>query len=212
VGRECGPGVRPKRSRIIELYTDPPPGSTVVCVDELGPVTPRSFPPAPAWSPDGHRIKAPLEYSRGPDKAWVFGALRVEDGKSLTFTSRSRNSKSYLRLLQKIEHAIPQGLIYLIADNLKTHKSALVREWLQKHPRIEHAFIPKGAAWLNLIEAWWRMFRRQALAGVDFADSYEIAQAARVATRQLNRKAKPWVWGRPPRSPRHRRRTLVYRI
>jgi len=110
VGRECGPGVRPKRSRIIELYTDPPPGSTVVCVDELGPVTPRSFPPAPGWSPDGHRIKAPLEYSRGPDKAWVFGALRVKDGKSLTFTSRSRNSKGYIKLLEKIERAIPRGL------------------------------------------------------------------------------------------------------
>jgi len=123
----------------------------VVCVDELGPVTPRTFPPAPGWSPDGRRIKAPLEYSRGPDKAWIFGALRVEDGKSLTFTSRSRNSKSYLRLLQKIERAIPKGLIYLIADNLKTHKSAMVREWLEKHPRIEHAFIPKGAAWLNLM-------------------------------------------------------------
>jgi hypothetical protein len=33
-------------------------------------------------------------------------------------------------LLQKIERAIPKGLIYLIADNLKTHKSAMVREWL----------------------------------------------------------------------------------
>jgi hypothetical protein len=51
--------------------------------------------------------------------------------------------------------------------------------------------IPKVAAWLNLIEGWWRMFRRQVLAGVDFAESYEIGQAARVATRQLNRKAKP---------------------
>jgi hypothetical protein len=29
------------------------------------------------------------------------------------------------------------------------------------------------------------MFRRQVLAGVDFADSYEIGQAGRVATRQL---------------------------
>jgi transposase len=212
VGRECGPGVRPKRSRIIELYTDPPPGSTVVCVDELGPVTPRSFPPAPGWSPDGHRIKAPLEYSRGPDKAWVFGALRVKDGKSLTFTSRSRNSKGYIKLLEKIERAIPRGLIYLIADNLSTHKSALVREWLTEHPRIEHAFIPKGAAWLNMIEVWWRLFRRQALAGIDFADSYEIDYARRVATRQLNRKAKPWVWGRPPTPPRHRRRTFVYSL
>lgn len=202
----------PKRSKIIELYTDPPPNSTVVCVDELGPVTPRAFPPAPGWSPDGHRVKAPLEYSRGPDKVWVFGALRVEDGKSLTFTSRSRNSKSYIKLLKKIERAIPKGLIYLIADNLKTHKSAMVRQWLEDHPRIEHAFIPKGAAWLNLIEAWWRMFRRQALAGQDFADSHEIARAARVATRQLNRKARAWVWGRPPTPPRHRRRIFVYRI
>ena len=143
---------------------------------------------------------------------WVFGALRVEDGKSLTFTSRSRNAKGYLKLLEKIQRAVPEGPIYLIADNLRTHKSALVRKWLEGHPRIEHAFIPKGAAWLNLIEAWWRMFRRQVLAGVDFADSYEIAQAARVATRQLNRKAKPWVWGRPPKSPRHRRRTFVYHL
>lgn len=212
LGSEPGPGVRPKRSRIVGLYTDPPPNSTVVCVDELGPVTPRAFPPAPGWSPDGHRIKAPLEYSRGPDKVWVFGALRVGDGKSITFTSRSRNSKGYLKLLEKIERAIPEGLIYVIADNLKTHKSAAVRQWLEEHPRIDHAFIPKGAAWLNLIEVWWRLFRRQALAGVDFADGYEIDQATRVATRQLNRKASPWVWGRKPRPPRYRRRTFVYRI
>jgi len=142
----------------------------------------------------------------------VFGALRVKDGKSLTFTSRSRNSKGYIKLLEKIERAIPRGPIYLIADNLSTHKSALLREWLTEHPRIEHAFIPKGAAWLNMIEVWWRLFRRQALAGIDFADSYEIDYARRVATRQLNRKAKTWVWGRPPKPPRHRRRTFVYRL
>ena len=212
VGSEPGSRVRPKRSRIVELYTGPPPNSTVVCVDELGPITPRAFPPAPGWSPDGHRIKAPLEYSRGPDKVWVFGALRVEDGNSLTFTSRSRNSKGYLKLLEMIERAIPQGAIYLIVDNLKTHKSAMVKRWLEEHPRIDHAFIPKGAAWLNLIEVWWRLFRRQALAGVGFADGYEIDRATRVATRQLNRKASPWVWGRKPKPPRHRRRTFVYRL
>ncbi|HSK98831.1 MAG TPA: transposase, partial [Rubrobacteraceae bacterium] len=111
-----------------------------------------------------------------------------------------------------IERAIPRGLIYLIADNLKIHDSVLVRKWLEEHPRIEHAFIPKGAAWLNLIEGWWRVFRRQAFAGRCFADSYEIDLATRVATRQLNRKASPWVWGRPLKPPRHRRRTFVYRL
>ena len=83
----------------------------------------------------------------------------MEDGKSITFTSRSRNSKGYIKLLRMIERAIPNGVIHVIADNLKTHKSALVGEWLEDYPRIEHAFIPKGAAWPNLIEAWWRLFR-----------------------------------------------------
>jgi hypothetical protein len=65
-----GPGLRPKRTRIIGLYTHPPDDATVICADELGPVIPRTFPPAPTWSPDGHRIKAELDYSRGPEKTW----------------------------------------------------------------------------------------------------------------------------------------------
>jgi hypothetical protein len=86
VGTESRPRVCPKRARIVELYTDPPPNSTVICVDELGAVTPRTYPPAPGWSKDGHRIKAPLEYSRGPEKVWVYGALRIGDGKALTLS------------------------------------------------------------------------------------------------------------------------------
>jgi hypothetical protein len=27
-----------------------------------------------------------------------------------------------------------------------------------------------------------------------------------------NARARPWVWGRPPPSPRHRRHTFTYRI
>src|ERR671910_113512 len=53
-------GLRPKRTRIVGLYTDPPADATVICADELGPVSPRTFPPAPGWSADGHRIKARL--------------------------------------------------------------------------------------------------------------------------------------------------------
>ena len=59
-------GLRPKRTRIVSLYTDPPADATVICADELGPVSPRTFPPASGWSGDGHRIKAPLEYSPRP--------------------------------------------------------------------------------------------------------------------------------------------------
>jgi hypothetical protein len=56
----------------------------VICADELGPVIPRTFPPTPGWTPDGHRVKAELDYGRGPEKSWVYGALRPCDGQTLT--------------------------------------------------------------------------------------------------------------------------------
>src|SRR5258708_25052547 len=82
-----GPGLCPTRTAVVAGYTDPPEGATTLCRDELGPVTPRALPPAPGWSPNGHRIKAPLGYGRGTQKVWVYGALRVRDGQELTFTA-----------------------------------------------------------------------------------------------------------------------------
>jgi len=175
-------------------------------------VSPRTYPPAPGWAGNGHRIKAPLEYSRGPEKVWVYGALRVRDGQALTLTAPSRNTAGYLQLLQMVEHANPVGDLYLITDNLASHKSPPIQAWLAEHPRVQQVFIPTGACWLNLQEGWWRLFRREALAGQTFADAAEIERATCVATQQLNARAKPWIWGRPPPPKRHLRRRLVYHL
>jgi DDE superfamily endonuclease len=206
------PGLRPKRARVIALYTAPPAGVTVVCADELGPVIPRSFPPAPGWTTDGHRVKAVLDYGRGPEKTWVYGALRVRDGQAVTLAAPSRNSVGYQQLLAAVEATNPDGAIMVITDNLSSHSSVSTRTWLIDHPRIQHAFIPTGACWLNLQEGWWRLFRREALAGQSFATPAEITLATEVATCQLNARARPWVWGRPPPSARYRRHVLIYRI
>ena len=112
-----------------------------------------TYRPALGWSPNGHRIKAPLEYSRGPEKVWVYRALRVRDGKALTLTGYSRNITGYLQLLQAVEQANPSSDLYLTANNFCSHNSRLIRERLEKHPRIEQIFIPVRACWLNLHEA-----------------------------------------------------------
>ncbi len=44
--------------------------------------------------------------------------------------------------------------------------------WLAGPPCLKQVFIPKGARWLNLQEAWWRNLRRH-----PFTDPTEIAQA-----------------------------------
>lgn len=95
-------------------------------------------------------------------------------------------------------------------DNLFSHPSGPVQQWLADHPRLVQVPIPTGACWLNLVAGWWRLFRRDALAGQSFADADEIALATTLATRQLNARAKPWMWGRPPPSQRLLRRRFVY--
>jgi transposase len=153
-----------------------------------------------------------MDYGRGLEKVWVYGGLRVRDGQEVTFTAPSRNTVGYLTLLKQIDEANPDGELHLVSDNLSSHTSAPIQEWLAQHPRVHPVPIPTGACWLNLQEGWWRLFRREAFAGQSFADAKEIDLATRVATEHLNARAKPWVWGRPPPPQRTLRRRFIYHL
>lgn len=142
----------------------------MICADEVGPVSPRTCPPAPGWSGDGHRITAPLEYARGPDTAWVYGALRVRDGQAVTFTARSRNTAGSLDRLGRLDRANPVGDRSIMADNRSRQTSAPIQAWLAEPPRVHPVPLPVGACWLNLQEGWWRLLRTEAFAGQTFAD------------------------------------------
>ena len=144
--------MRPTRSTSVALSTAPPDGATVVGVDELGPVTARTFPPAAGGSGNGHRIKAPLDDERGLDKVWVDGALGEREGQALTQTAPARTTAGDLALRHPLDQALPQGDLYLVTDKLSSHTSGPIRDWLSAHPRIQQAFIPVGAAWLNLAQ------------------------------------------------------------
>jgi hypothetical protein len=97
----------------------------------------------------------------------------------------------------------PAGEIAVITDNLS--KPLRLLHWhlagcpsVPAHPPGVH---PGRACWRNLQEAWWRIFRRDALAGQSFARSDEITLAIEMATCQLNARARLWVWA--PWRPHH---------
>ncbi|GAA1255419.1 hypothetical protein GCM10009609_18310 [Pseudonocardia aurantiaca] len=107
------------------LYTCPPKGTTVICADELGSVTPRTVPLAPGWSPGRHPDQGPAEYSRGPGKTWVYGALRPAD-----HLLRARAQRPGLdRPAVRIARANRRGPVVVIIDNLSSHSSWKVRQW-----------------------------------------------------------------------------------
>jgi len=77
----------------------------------------------------------------------------VHDGQAVTCTAPSRHTASYRQLLDALDAANPSGALYVITDNLASHKSPPIQERLATHPRVQQVFIPKGASWLNLQEA-----------------------------------------------------------
>jgi hypothetical protein len=74
------------------------------------------------------------------------------------------------------------------------------------HPRWEMVFQPKDAAYLNLIEPWWKIRRSRALAGQRFERWEDVAHAVVQATVDWNAHPHPFRWGhrrrhRPRRQP-----------
>jgi hypothetical protein len=90
----------------------------------------------------------------------------------------------------------PAGEIAVITDNLSKPLRLLHWHLAGCSSAIRQVFIPVGACWRKLPEAWWRIFRCDAPAGQSLARSDEFTLAIEVATCQLNARARRWVWGR----------------
>jgi transposase len=86
--------------------------------------------------------------------------------------------------------------VYAIVDNLGSHRATDVLLFLLAHPRWEMVFQPKYAAYLNLIEPWWKILRSLALAGRRFESWSDVVEAVEKATGYWNAHRHPFVWGR----------------
>jgi hypothetical protein len=85
--------------------------------------------------------------------------------------------------------------------------------FLWQHPRWEFVYQPKYAAYLNLIEPWWKTLRSLALKGEKFETWQEVVQAVEKATQYWNDHKHPFVWGRRRRHrPLRRSSAFSYRV
>jgi transposase len=94
--------------------------------------------------------------------------------------------------------------VYAILDNLRTHRAMDVRLWALTHLRWEFVFQTTYAAYLNLIEPWWKILRSLALKGRRFATWDEVCAAVEAVTAYWNAHRHPFVWGRRMRRRRAR--------
>jgi transposase len=201
-----GPRVRRKKGAIEQLYTSPPEGAAVVCLDEMGPESAKSFPGQEVTRVAG-RAKQAADYGRR-GKGYVFGAFIPATGEALTQPYAGRTTANWIDFLGRVEAWVPAdvGAVYAILDNLPAHRGTDALLFSLAHPRWEFVFQPTYAAYLNLIEPWWKVLRSLALKGRRFETWPEIEAAVERATAYWNAHRHPFVWGRrrrhrPRRSP-----------
>lgn len=174
----------------------------------MGPQSAKSYPGRRAVEPAGpkaERAKQEIDYGRRGE-GYVFGAFRPATGDALTAPYTGRTTANWVDFLGRVEAWIDAGVerVYAVMDNLGTHTALDAPLFALAHPRWESVFQPVYAAYLNLIEPWWKILRSLALEGRRFETWAEIEEAVRRATEYWNAHKHPFVWGRrrrhrPPR-------------
>lgn len=153
-------------------------------------------------SGEGRRVRAKQEIDYGRRGAgYVFGAFQPASGAAFTLPYSGRTIANWVDFLDHVEAWLDPHAerVYAILDNLSTHRALDVLLWTLVHPRWEFVFQPVAAAYLNLIEPWWKILRSLALKGRRFETWEEVCQAVAAATVYWNKHRHPFVWGKRKR-------------
>jgi hypothetical protein len=128
----------------------------------------------------------------------VFGAFQPLTGEALTWTAARRTTANFVAFLEQVEAWIDPAVqrVYAILDHLYAPRATHVLLFALAHPRWECVFQPKYAAYLNLLEPWWKTVRSLALKGRRFETWEEICAAIEAATAYWNAHRHPFHWGR----------------
>jgi transposase len=177
----------------------------VICLDEMGPESAKSFAGRRLVTSDPSGAQRPratqeIDYGRR-GSGYIFGAFVPATGETLTQPYAGRTTANWVDFLERVAAWLDPAptRVYAVLDNLSAHRAPDVLLWALTHPRWEFVFQPTYAAYLNLIEPWWKILRSLALNGRRFASWEHLCQAVEEATRYWNAHRHPFVWGRRQR-------------
>jgi transposase len=179
---------------IVGLYLAPPDRALVLCVDEKPQIqAAQGTAPALPLRP-GQAERRTHDYRRHGTLD-LFAALDVRAGTVVGACERRHRSVEFRAFLDRVESGVPPGLeVHLVLDNLKTHKTRLIHDWLLKRPHFHLHFTPTSASWLNLVECWFALLSRRRLERGVFTSTGDLEQAIRGYIAETNAAPKPFVW------------------
>ncbi len=136
---------------VVGLYHNPPERAVVLCVDEKSGMQAldRSQPVLPMMP--GMPERRTHDYARHGVTS-LFAAFNIAGGTVISEMHRQHRAVEFKKFLIAIDKAVPAELdIHLVCDNLATHKTPAIRDWLARRPRFHMHFTPTGSSWINQV-------------------------------------------------------------
>src|SRR5213594_3455299 len=156
------PHAEEKIHDIVGLYLNPPANAVVLSVDEKTPIQAlsRTQPLLPLRP--GLPARQTHDYHRNGLTS-LYAALEVATGNVIGECRERHTGLDFVGFLDRVERTYPGQELHVIMDNSSTHTTPAVRAWLEARPWVHFHFTPKGASWMNLIEAWFGILTKKAI-------------------------------------------------
>jgi transposase len=183
-----------KAADVCGLYLDPPDNAVVWSVDEKSGIQAKSRvnPTRPAVP--GIPVRREFEYRRH-GTAVLFAGLNVHEGGVAAWVTDSTRTENFVAFLTDLDAQTPPGLeLHCIVDNLSTHFTPKVAEFLDAHPRIFPHRTPTHASWLNQVELFFSILTRRLLRRGEFATRAELIDRVMAFIADYDTTARPFRW------------------
>jgi transposase len=125
----------------------------------------------------------------------LFAALNTATGEVLGMTAPRHTSEQFVSFLGDVIDSQQQGReIHVICDNVSSHKTVLVQEFLAGHPNVRIHYTPTYSSWLNQVENWFARIQRDVISRGVFTSVKDLDKKLMRYIRQYNKDPKPIKW------------------
>jgi transposase len=195
------PDFETKAADVIGLYLNPPAHAAVFCVDEKTAIQAldrkdRMLPLSP-----GRAESHGFEYKRNGTLS-LFAALNTATGEVLGKTAPRHTSEQFVAFLTDIVTSHPeQREIHVICDNVSSHKTKRVDDFLAEHRNVQMHFTPTYSSWLNQVENWFSRIQRDVISRGIFTSVKDLDRKLMRYIGEHNKDPKPikWKYNNPSR-------------
>ncbi|MCC6541832.1 MAG: IS630 family transposase [Flavobacteriales bacterium] len=193
-GKSPDPEFESKMLAIVGLYMNPPANAIVLSVDEKTQIQALDRTQLVLALRTGTPKRMTATYKRNGTVA-LMAALAVHTGEVTATPVKANNTATFLAFLKKLDRTFRNKHLHIIVDNLATHRSQEVKEWLRRKRKITLHYTPTYSSWLNQVETFFNILSKDVIKGGVWTSKQQLVDQLMDYIRTYNReRAKPFEW------------------